>query len=161
MTIQDYAAIGEIVGGIAVIVTLLYLAAQIRQTNKAILSSSFHEISNSYIHVNGWITSDESLARIFRIGLEKPEDLTEDEFVRFSVLLLSLFRVIETIYFQREVGTVDPRLWAGEIRTTNEILSSPGGRKWWATNPFGFTAEFREYVDREISRHESERGSTA
>ncbi len=34
MTIQDWGAIGELVGGAAVLVALVYLALQIRQTQR-------------------------------------------------------------------------------------------------------------------------------
>ncbi|MFT4562885.1 MAG: hypothetical protein ACI9BW_002635 [Gammaproteobacteria bacterium] len=144
------ATIAEVVGAVAVIVTLLYLSTQIRQTNKAIRSSSFHEITNSWNEINGWMATDESLARILRIGLAKPEDLTEDEFARMSFVLLAAFHVMETIYFQREAGTVDSRLWEAEKRSMKTFLNSPGGRMWWKENPYSFTTDYRIFVDKEI-----------
>ena len=36
MTIQDWGAIGEILGAIGVIATLLYLAVQLKQNTKAL-----------------------------------------------------------------------------------------------------------------------------
>ncbi len=35
MTIQDWGAIGELIGGVAVIATLVYLSMQIRQNTKS------------------------------------------------------------------------------------------------------------------------------
>jgi hypothetical protein len=75
MTIQDLGAIGDLVGGVAVVVTLLYLAIQIKQSTKinaslirqnfydatqqqilhAVESPGFNELIN-----RGW-TTDESL----------------------------------------------------------------------------------------------------
>jgi hypothetical protein len=28
------------------------------------------------------------------------------------------------------------------------VFSSPSVREWWAENPFGFSVEFRAYIDR-------------
>lgn len=40
MTLEQYAAIGEFVGGIGVVITLVYLALQIRQNTKTVRSST-------------------------------------------------------------------------------------------------------------------------
>ena len=48
MSIQDWAAIGEIVGAIAVIVTLIYLATQIRQNTRQIRCEGHARITDSY-----------------------------------------------------------------------------------------------------------------
>ncbi len=40
MTIQDWGAIGEIIGAIATIATLIYLATQIRQNTRALQATS-------------------------------------------------------------------------------------------------------------------------
>ena len=40
MTIQDWGAIGEILGAIATIATLIYLATQLRQNTRALQAAS-------------------------------------------------------------------------------------------------------------------------
>lgn len=138
------------IGGIAVVVTLLYLALQIRQNTKAIRSSSFHGVTDSFNEINNLLARDQSLARIFRIGMEDLDKLSDDEKVRFGFMFLSPFRVFETIYFQRESGTVDPRLWNAEKRSMQFLLSGPGARAWWRANPLSFTSEFRRFIETEI-----------
>lgn len=150
VTIQELGAIGEMVGGIAVVVSLLYLAIQIRQNTRAIRSSSFHGVTDSFNQINNLLAHDEALARIFRIGLEDLEALSDDERIRFSFMFMSPFRVFETIYFQRTSGTVDPRLWDAEKRSMQFLLSGPGSRAWWHANPLSFTAEFRSFIEQEI-----------
>ena len=155
MSIQDWGAVGEIVGGVAVIATLLYLATQLRQTNKAIRSSSFHEVQNSWLHINGWLVTNESVARIWRIGIVDAEQLTDDEFMQFSFFLLSTFHIMETIFIQYELGTVELRAWQGERRTIDNIFNSPGVQYWWKQNPWSFTTEFRDFLEQEIYRPDS------
>ncbi len=43
MTIQDLANLGETIGGFGVVISLLYLAVQIRQNTRAVRSSSYHQ----------------------------------------------------------------------------------------------------------------------
>ncbi len=46
LTIRDLGALGELVGGVAIIVTLLYLAVQTRQTRRAGLTQAPQWISD-------------------------------------------------------------------------------------------------------------------
>lgn len=73
MTIQDLGAIGDLVGGIAVVVTLIYLAIQIKQNTKvnaSLIRQNFYDATqqqmlhavespgfNELIH-RGWSTDD-------------------------------------------------------------------------------------------------------
>ena len=46
MTIQDWGALGEIIGALAVVASLVYLAVQIRQNSRQLAHSArAHEIS--------------------------------------------------------------------------------------------------------------------
>ena len=52
MTIQDLGAIGELVGGIAVVVTLIYLATQIKQNTKvhaSLIRQNFYDAQQRQI----------------------------------------------------------------------------------------------------------------
>ena len=132
------------------VVSLVYLAVQIRQNTRAVRASSFHGVTDSFNLLNTTIAHDESLARIFRVGSESLAKLNEDERVRFSFLFLGAFRVFETLYYQNKQGTGDPALWTAEMGTMVALLSGLGGREWWTSNPLSFTPEFRRFVEREI-----------
>ncbi len=43
-------AVGEILGAIAVVVSLVYLATQINTSNKAVRQSSLHELMNEMLN---------------------------------------------------------------------------------------------------------------
>ena len=64
MSIQDWAAIGEIVGAIAVIVTLIYLAAQIRSEGHARITDSYNDILSQLL------TDDELFKTVVRGSLD-------------------------------------------------------------------------------------------
>jgi hypothetical protein len=150
MDLQDIGALGEAIGGIAVIITLIYLALQIRQNTKAVRSNSFHAVTDSFNEINNLIAHDESLARIFRVGMEDLANLNEDELIRFSFMFMAPFRIFETIFYQYTNGTIDQRLWQAEKRSMQFLLSGPGSRAWWYRNPLSFTPEFRQFIESEI-----------
>ena len=51
MTLSDLGSIGELIGGVAVVVSLIYVALQIRQNTRAIRASS-HQSA-----LGGWSSS--------------------------------------------------------------------------------------------------------
>ncbi len=150
MTIQDLGSVGELIAAIATVATLGYLAIQIRQNTLALKSSSFHGVTDSFNQINNTIAHDESLARIFRLGSQDLEQLTEDEQVRFSFMFLSAFRIFETLYYQSLHQIGEAQLWEAEKTTMVALLSGSGTRAWWHSNPLSFTPTFREFVEREI-----------
>ena len=61
MTIQDWGAVSEIVGAIAVIITLIYLAVQIRQNTSQIRNEGHARITESYNEILSQLLDDDEL----------------------------------------------------------------------------------------------------
>lgn len=135
MTLEQYAYLGEAVAAVAVVISLVYLALQIRQNTRAVRTSNFHGITDSFNQINNTIANDESLARIFRFGMTSFGELSEDEKVRFGFMFLSAFRTMETLYYQSTQGVAEKELWRVEQNTIKALLNGPGAREWWTTNP--------------------------
>jgi hypothetical protein len=66
MNWEALGAIGEIVGAVAVVVTIAYLAVQIRQNTRAVKSSVFSELQSEVRQQAFSLANDEDLARIWR-----------------------------------------------------------------------------------------------
>ena len=62
-------AIGQMLGSIAVLVTLTYLAAQIRQNTTAVQAGTFQSIIALATTFNEEVAKDPELRRIMRTGL--------------------------------------------------------------------------------------------
>ncbi len=69
MSIQDWGAIGEVLGAIAIFVTLIYLATQIRQSNAASRTSSRQTIIDTFYEANWNFASAPEMRRIVMGGL--------------------------------------------------------------------------------------------
>lgn len=110
VTIQDLGSLGEFVAAVATLATLGYLAVQIRKNTLAVRAGSHHAVSDSFITVNSWPARDPALARLWRVGGNNLDDLSEDERVQFGFIMLSAFRVYETTYYQNQVGTGEKQL---------------------------------------------------
>lgn len=150
MTLSDLGNIGDFIGAIGVIVSLIYLAIQIRQNTKSVRNSTYQEIVRDMTASTDLLASNSELARAWRMGLQDFGALDADQRVRFGAYMLSLFRRLENILHQSNYGTLDPASWEGWRAALRNIVRQPGVVVWWHTAHTLFSRDFREYVGREL-----------
>jgi hypothetical protein len=155
MNWEAIGALSELVGATAVVVTIGYLAVQVRQQTHSVRSASYQASTDALNQINMAIATD---AELLRVVSSKPVSLdalsTEDRY-RYSYILLSLFRVRETIFYQRNEGTTAQQSWIREEVTLKQNLESAAVREWWKTIEYGFAPEFSEFVDGVITHIEA------
>ena len=158
LSIQDWGAVGEIIGAIAVVISLLYLAIQIRNQNR---ESRLSTINNSLAEWNSLLSlvaDNSELAEIWNRGL-KNEELSETEEVRFRAFVNSYFRVVEGLYLQHLEGRLDDRIWQGIGTGTTDMLAASGLHRFWRHRKHWYSQEFQHYVESAISSREATDGS--
>ncbi len=79
-------AITEVVGVVAVIASIIYVAVQIRQNTSIARATIVHETNTSAMRVPELIAQDAELADIYRKGLDG-ESLQGADLVRFTALV--------------------------------------------------------------------------
>ena len=83
MDIMALGAIGEMVGGVAVLATLVYLALQVRQGAAATTVNATHAWLEDYNHMVREIVKDPAVALILRKGLTDFDTLGGNDQMRF------------------------------------------------------------------------------
>lgn len=124
MTIQELGSLGELIAAIATVVTLAYLAVQIRQNTRLMaftLAQTNRDIRGEPTRI---LASDPDAARVFRTGLVDPSGLGDRERYQFDALMTLVVNGYEQAHSQ---GTL-----AEMTEQSAWILSQPGVRVWWA-----------------------------
>ena len=93
------------------------------------------------------LASNEELARIYRIGLSTPDELSEDEYYRFAMYGISLFRRYENLFFQYRSGLVDDEFWGSQSDNILWFFHRPGTQSWWRDKRLTYSRSFREYLE--------------
>lgn len=159
MTLAEWGSIGEFVGGVAVIASLLYVGLQIRQNTLATRAASHHAMTDSFNEINVSFGRYPELARVWSRGIESRASLTPEECVQSDMTWLSFLRIHETLFYQSRVGTAEHQLLVAEQRSLRALFATAGGREWWAVNPYSFSEDFRSYVESFFPATASEAGS--
>jgi len=151
---MDWGAVSAVAGvlaAISVALTVVYLALQIKGSIRATHSQTYHLATSALAEMAGIIGQDKELSRIFRTGMENPEDLTEDELTQFGYLGISLFRRFENVYFQHQSGNIDDDFWIGHRDNILWFFHRPGMQDWWQVRKFAFSKSFREFLDNSVA----------
>ncbi len=147
LDITTLAAWGEFIGGIAVVVSLIYLASQIRQNSKLLQVSTTVALGDSDIEFAKLMIEDPEMSRIFEDGAAARDALSDAQRRKFDAFLRMIVATFQRNFFVEQDGALKASLWEGEIRGTTFILRQPGSRRWWDEWRFTFSDEFGEFVD--------------
>lgn len=139
-------AIAETTAALGVIISLIYVGKQIRQNSKIVVSNAAKEVADTSREWFTYLIQDPGLGRIFYVGAEDPNALTEDEFVQFTTLMFTYFKHIESIHYQFENGLLTKDLWLGWDHQSRQYLDAPGVRMYWEKRRESFSKSFQHYV---------------
>ena len=148
MTIADISSIGQALAAIATVLGLVFVGYQIRQNTRATQAAAHHSVSDSLNELNRMFAESADLTKIWLVGMQDRKALSAEDKWRFDSVMRAYMHVCETMFVQSELGSGDDSIHLAEEEGIRTVMASPGSREWWDENPYGFCAEFRDYVDR-------------
>ena len=147
MTLQDLANLGEILGALAVVISLFYVGSQIRQNTSAVRSSTAQAVHDNYAAWYSQLAANESLAQLSIRGLQDYASLPDLEKARFVSNFMAFLSYSQNAFYQWRDGSLTPQLWVGWEALMINLVSAPGGRQFWQERAYAFGEEFRAHVE--------------
>ena len=137
MNWEAIGAAAEVFGVMAILISLIYVAVQIRQSNVVAQADAERQVLQNWMHALDSLVVDSETTDAFLRGLADFDGLTSVEKTRLSYKLIELNAVHHAIELMGEKGLVDEEL----VKQTENVMFSyvltPGGRRWWDLNgPF-------------------------
>lgn len=147
MDLQSLAAVGEIVGGAAVVVTLVLLIVSMRQSTKAQRAVAVDSLAAAIAAINvPAIESAHVGSAIARATADWTAASREDRIIA-HYFLFSFFKLTENAWYQRREMILDERLWEGWSMLLRKYFHSKGIREvWWPARRHAYSVEFQEYL---------------
>ena len=147
MDIPELGAIGELVGGVAVVASLLYVGIQLRQNTALSRAATASESLNQSAEFSQAVALDRDTAALYFRGIEEPDSLDRDEKSQFFFILMAIMRRYENSEFQLRQGLLPQSSWQGFHGNLVSIATRPGFTWWWARAERGFSPEYRALVN--------------
>jgi hypothetical protein len=145
---EAIGAVGEIIGALAVFITLVYLALQIKQNTRAVHSAALDSTVNTISIARQSIYENDGVARVYLKGLATPEELDELERLKFRLLVHNLMLSQSNIFAQTKFSDLPISEWQAQISIIKRVVGSPGGSWFWSEFAQEFDADFRAEIDR-------------
>jgi hypothetical protein len=124
--------LGDFIGGIAVLVTLIYLALQIRQNTAALKTASRQSIAAGY-RENNRLRLDPAAALAWTKGLTSFPDLSFEENNYFSTLIIDEALFFQGAFALYESGQLEEATYGPYLAWFSSVVATPGGTVWWET----------------------------
>jgi hypothetical protein len=145
--LQDLGNIGEFVGALGVVVSLVYLARQMIQNTQSIRAASFNSMVENSIRLLEHSFRDSEFAAFLARAEQAPEELTPEERVRWDSYMTAVYRHFGNLQFSHRVGTLDDQMWTAYQATLKEHLRTPSWGAWFQQNRHVFSASLGDQVD--------------
>jgi hypothetical protein len=152
MKLERYALIAEVVGGLAVIIGLIFVGLELRQNTIAQRVTATQTLVVDYENAVDLLTKDNESACIYVRGNNGLENLTGIERYRYFVMWFHLLRAAEQLHYYSLEGMVDPRIWRGFQRQLDEVVRYPGVEQYWQLRRDWYNDEFQAFIDQIYGR---------
>ena len=151
MTLSDLASVGSCISAVAVVVSLLYLASQVRQARRHQQAAIRAERATRLAMMN--VSAEEpSIAEAIMKGLRGADDLTATQYAQFTHFCRASFYNAEDTYFQHADGLISDQAFASFVASVKGWAArAPGIRACWRQFRNLFVSEFAEWMDRTLA----------
>lgn len=146
MTLEEYAFLAEIIGTAAVVISLVYLALQVRHGISQTQAEARYAFVQATSDINMSIAQSKQLASVWRRGLENPDELDADETMQLWMLIGQYCNAWLVMHQLHTDGQLAKNQWHVVQNDVAAILCSAGGRAFWQIARDAFDPAFKKFV---------------
>ena len=147
MNWEAIGAIGEVLGAMAVVISLVYIASQVKSGTRALKTTTRDSSFHSLQEWNYAVLSEPDLAWIFQRGMSEPHVLDEHQQARFVHLMYSFLKLFENIYLHFLDGSVGAEAWEHNKNILAAFAGLPGTQRYWSRRRPIFDPRFVNLFD--------------
>ncbi len=142
-------AIGEVLGAVAVVATLLYVARQLEEQSRALTTSVRDSAFQQLQEWNYQVMADPHLSHLFQRGTATDDwsAFSPEERSRLIHVLYSFFKTFENIYLHTAEGSAPPEVWDRNCQVFLAYAAQPGCRRYWNDRRGSLDERFLSVLD--------------
>jgi len=130
MSWDSVSAVSEVIAAIAVVISLIYISAQVRSGAETFKATFRDSSFSSLMEYNYAILADADLAWIFHKGMRNLDELSETQQARALHVFYAFFKLWENIYLHYLAGSVDDSVWRNNSKVLFAYGAMPGAQSY-------------------------------
>jgi hypothetical protein len=146
MNIESMANYADVIGGIAVVASLIFVGLQIRKNTQVSQGLATQQTYASTQIIYSWHANNSEVSELWT-KFHKGEALTIAETVRNTQLMLGMIEQYQVYFVLHQLKLLDDESFRSFFRKILLVLPTPTSRQWFTTNRNFFRRDFVEYVD--------------
>ena len=146
MNMESINIWAQLIASIGVIISLFYLAAQVRQNTRSARAIVVDSLARSMHDLVLEMPQNDQLLKI-ATTLGDWKGATELERARYASFMLGYFKLFENAWFQMRKGTLERDQWEGYDAFLRSVWMQPSVKTWWSMRRMFFAPGFRQYVE--------------
>ena len=146
------SAIGEWVGTIIVIITLIYLARQVQLNTVTNRLAGITGIADAAREIHFTLAGDRDTARIFLVGMSNPDELDEIDRGRFELFMWGVLRQMESFHVQFEQGIINEAAMKAYARLSVDLIGSNKVMQEHWQDSTDYSPAFKFWIDEQVAQ---------
>lgn len=145
--LQRWSLVAEIVGALAVVVSIVYLTIEVQRNTSAIQSQTSQGLLEMANETNQLLSLTPEMAELFMRAQTEYELLTPAEHLRWRRWVNSELNIWEHAFHSHAKGTLDDAMWVGYDVSYRAMFCSDSANRIWREIQTFYGADFREHVN--------------
>jgi hypothetical protein len=147
MTLQQAADLGQVIGAVAVLASLLFVGLQIRQNTRSQKVVAVDSLAAAISAINVPAIASPDLGNALAKAMQDWGSATRDQRIIAHYFLFSYFKLAENGWYQQKNGVLDQDQWTGWETMLRMFYHSPGVQAaWWPRRRYAYSQSFQDYL---------------
>ena len=147
MTLDNLAALAEVIGAVAVVISLVYVGYQVKQNTKAIKTQVHETVVGHVLEAEGALLNNADLAEIMVRTNSDPGSLSPADELRANTYYTFEFVNWESAFLHFHRGFVDKQTWHRWDLSHRPDPASLGQYHYWKQHRHWFEDTFALHID--------------
>ena len=126
LKLSDMASVAEVIGAVAIVISLIYVGVQVSDSTRAVRSATANETASALSNWYGQLGTSEQASQVFINGITDPDSLSREELFQFVIQMHGLMLEYQAAYYLSQEGTLDTELQESITNTLLGVKDMPG-----------------------------------
>ena len=147
-TLGDLANLAEIVGAIAIVISLIYVGQELRANTAAVKANSLQSITNSSSASMLVVVENGDFADIRLQGDQDPAQLSGADRLRYVLYQRQMWLHFQNVWTQWRLGVLDDGVWKGYRRIIcDDLVGTDAELAWWnQVHAYALSDDFSDLI---------------
>ncbi len=147
MDLQSLVSIAEITGGIAVLVSLVFVVVSIRQNTRSQKALAVDSLTAAITAINVPAIESPKVGFAVAKAMLDWQAASREERAIAHYFLFSYFKLSENAWYLRQSDVLDHGQWMGWETALRKYYHAPGVQQvWWPNRRNAYSPEFQEFL---------------